>query len=610
MFFHTNCRRAQTATEYLIIAAVVIILAVLVVTILGDTVNIGGANDRGDLLAYRTRDIGVTDFSWHGGSVLMTIQNNKGGIIDIDYININNKFCAMTNFDYLYQTVYHARDCSAPYSANCTAGLNGTRLLEPEIGSFLSMVRLNPGQSRTFRCFNMQDVRPNDRYSADIKIKYTEVATGSSFILDNPGLQIKGRGAIPTYDNSTVLVDYLINNDYVINSNYFGRSNAISADGEYIASSSSSRQAVYVFKNSGSTWNQQAKLVRSSGSSTSTFGMGYANAKAVAISNDGTVIAVGDYGQNSSRGSVYIFRRTDTNWAQEVVLTASDVSSQYYFGSSLDISGDGTRLVVSAISWHNNYRGKVYFFRYTGSSWVEEQSVTLASPVDSDHFGMGLALNGDGSLAVIGAIGRDYSGFTNRGAAYIYGRSGTTWSLLQNITPSLAVNFLQFGGTLDISDDGEYIVGGTYSYWNGAAFLFRKQGQTWSQSQLLNVPTSSPNSARFGEQVSISPDGSKLFVSMPYSTIWDVGCYYSGKGYIYSKQGNTFVYRAMVGNNRIYTSNCAAPTNIYNYYGEHPIAISNNGLSVLSSIRTNTIYNNPSASSYVGSVAVYGYSGR
>jgi len=45
-----------------------------------------------------------------------------------------------------------------------------------------------------------------------------------------------------------------------------------------------------------------------------------------------------DNGTNS--GSAYIFKRSGTSWAEEAKLTASDGDDADYFGSSVSISGD------------------------------------------------------------------------------------------------------------------------------------------------------------------------------------------------------------------------------------------------------------------------------
>jgi hypothetical protein len=617
-------RRAQTATEYLIIAAVVIILAVLVVTILGDSLNIGGANDRGDLLAYMVQDVAVTDFSWHGGSVLMTVQNNRGGIIDIDYININNKFCAMTDVDYAHQTYYAANNCGVN-SSSCVTGLNGSRLLEPELFSYLAMVRLSPGQTRTFRCFNVENIRPNDKYSAVVSLAYTEVATGAQYFLDNSNIFIKGRGATsPTYDNTSVLIDYLTPGDttpYSL-SGVFGTSSAISANGEYIAIGGSFRNAVYVFKNSGSTWNQQAKLQASDSPNSGGFGGGYLAASrslssgdsdftyattAVAISDDGSVLVVGAPEKNSgSIGTAYVFRRSGSNWVQDAQLNASDQATIRYFGSTVAISGDGNRIVVSS-PVHTGSQGRAYVYAYNGGVWSEEQILTYPSIAFGHRLGYAMALDSTGSTLVA------TTPFTLQGSAQVFTRTGTTWTHLTTLSASNGVNNYYFGVSADISGSGDTIVVGNYHWSGGSVYVYRKQGSSWSQDQIITA-TGTPTTRNFGSQVSLSPDGSKLFTTMFASQIGSSGCVYGGLGYIYSLQGNTYALRTRVGNNKIYTSNCnnlwwvGGTYNPYNFYGRFPVAISDNGIAVMTSTRTNVLVNN--LGSMTGSAAVYGYSGR
>ena len=106
--------------------------------------------------------------------------------------------------------------------------------------------------------------------------------------------------------------------------------------------------AVYVFRTSdgGATY-EVAKLTASDGAAEHYFGT------SVAINGNTVVIgASGDDGASFSEGSAYVFRTTDggTTYSQVAKLTASDVTSAEYFGSSVAIDGD-TVVVGTLRDW-------------------------------------------------------------------------------------------------------------------------------------------------------------------------------------------------------------------------------------------------------------------
>ena len=88
--------------------------------------------------------------------------------------------------------------------------------------------------------------------------------------------------------------------------------------------------------------NEIAKLLASDGSTNDQFGV------SVSISSDGNTAIVGAYNDDSGRGSAYIYTRSGTTWSQQTKLTASDGSSDDYFGYSVSISGDGNTAIVGA----------------------------------------------------------------------------------------------------------------------------------------------------------------------------------------------------------------------------------------------------------------------
>src|SRR6056300_894944 len=131
------------------------------------------------------------------------------------------------------------------------------------------------------------------------------------------------------------------------------------------------------------------------------------------------------------------------DWEFQSKITAPDGAAEDYFGSSVSISGNGSYAIVgarqdAAVRSGNgllySLAGSAYIFIRSGSSWTFQQRITAPAPDigPSDSFGISVSISGDGSRALVGAIGDD-DGVSNSGAAYIFSRSGTTWSLQSKI---------------------------------------------------------------------------------------------------------------------------------------------------------------------------------
>jgi hypothetical protein len=129
------------------------------------------------------------------------------------------------------------------------------------------------------------------------------------------------------------------------------------------------------------------------------FGMG------VALSADGNTLAVGapdEDGLDDSMygsGAVYVFHRAGTSWAQEAYVKASNAENGDLLGGTAALSADGDTLAVGA--WWEDYRGAVYVFTRSGSTWSEEAYVKPPVVDLRDGFGYYLSLAGDGETLVV-----------------------------------------------------------------------------------------------------------------------------------------------------------------------------------------------------------------
>ena len=114
-------------------------------------------------------------------------------------------------------------------------------------------------------------------------------------------------------------------------------------------------------------------------------------------------------------------RAQGSTWTQQgPKLTATDESGQGSFGSSVALSGDGNTALIGAHD--DNGVGAAWVFTRSGSTWTQQGPKLTATGQQGRflRFGFSVALSGDGTTALIG--GPDDN--TNVGAAWVFTRSG------------------------------------------------------------------------------------------------------------------------------------------------------------------------------------------
>ncbi|MCP4962205.1 MAG: hypothetical protein GY925_23420, partial [Actinomycetia bacterium] len=171
-----------------------------------------------------------------------------------------------------------------------------------------------------------------------------------------------------------------------------------------------------------------------------------------AIAVDGSTAVVGAPGTTNSGkpGKVYVFQFSGGIWTESATVTAPTPIANEGFGYAVDI--DGNSIIVGV---RDEDAGRAYVFTGAGSSWSHEVTLTPSSGVAGSFFGRAVNLEGD--RALIGASGHDDVG-PNHGAAFVYERTGTSWSETIKLTSgNPSVNGL-FGDAV-LLDGGRALVG-------------------------------------------------------------------------------------------------------------------------------------------------------
>ncbi len=162
-------------------------------------------------------------------------------------------------------------------------------------------------------------------------------------------------------------------------------------------------------------------------------------------------------GALTASGAVYIFRRTGRRWAQEAYVKSATPTPDALFGVSVALSGDtlvvGAYADPGAASVAN--AGVTYVFRRVGAAWKQEAALQALLPAKNARFGTSVAIHAD--TAIVGAP-FDASG---SGAAYVFRRSGDAWTQQARLSASNARPGASFGSSVAIDSD-DAVVGASY----------------------------------------------------------------------------------------------------------------------------------------------------
>ena len=110
----------------------------------------------------------------------------------------------------------------------------------------------------------------------------------------------------------------------------------------------------------------------------------------------------------------------------------------------------------------NADQGSAYIFVRSGTSWTQQAKLVASDGATNDQFGCSVSISADGAYAVIGARYDDVGANSDQGSAYIFVRSDTSWTQQAKLVASDGVAGDFFGCSVAISADGAYAVIGAY----------------------------------------------------------------------------------------------------------------------------------------------------
>lgn len=236
-------------------------------------------------------------------------------------------------------------------------------------------------------------------------------------------------------------------------------------------------------------------------------------------------------------------------------------------GHTVSISRDGLRIAAGA-PLHAGQAGAVFVFHRVGAAWDFEALLTPMISDAGDQFGWDVELSADGTTLVAGARREDSSSTSDpvnnngsaAGAAYVFTRTGTTWTQQAYLKASNVEAGDSFGERVAISDDGNTVAVTAFSEASaatgvngnqgdntaadaGAVYVFTRTGTTWSQQAYVKAGNTDAMDG-FGYAISLAGDGNTLAVgayredSATATTPADNSISSAGAVYVFSRMGN------------------------------------------------------------------------
>ena len=217
--------------------------------------------------------------------------------------------------------------------------------------------------------------------------------------------------------------------------------------------------AVYVFELRPSGWAEVQKLTASDGQPGDRFG--------ASLALDGDLLVVGAWRDDEERGSAYVFRRSGDTFVEEAKLLASDGGAGDRFGESLALEGD---LILVGASHAPDlpltpggpfHQGAAYVYAHDGTDWSQEAVLVPSETSSGAAFGTSVDLSGE--RAIVGAPGAEIDG-VDVGAAYLFERSGGRWLQVQRLVASDATPFGLLGKAVVLEDSRALVASGDVAH--------------------------------------------------------------------------------------------------------------------------------------------------
>jgi LPXTG-site transpeptidase (sortase) family protein len=256
--------------------------------------------------------------------------------------------------------------------------------------------------------------------------------------------------------------------------------------------------AAYVYTYNGKTWVLDATLTAKDAQPGDTFGVAVAiSAGRILVGATGVDLQDPNHKNQELQdaGAAYVFTRSGGSWLQQTKLTADDYAEEDSFGSAVAIYQNTAVVAASTKSLPPLINvGAVYVFQNGGGKeWGQQAKLLPTDPFLGDYFGSSLAIYAN--RIAVGAVQTNPIGENGPGKAFIFKRDGQTWSPEARLQAQGGRSGDTFGNAIALYGD-TLVVGAQHADPNlgagrvtsaGTAYVFQRSGGDWKQSATLNA---------------------------------------------------------------------------------------------------------------------------
>lgn len=247
---------------------------------------------------------------------------------------------------------------------------------------------------------------------------------------------------------------------------------------------------------------QQAKLVAGNGAGVGW--MGYH----VALAGDTALVGAPatDVGGSVDQGCVFVFTRSGSAWTQQACLTAAGGAAGDFFGYSIALSGETALIGARSDNVGDNAnQGSAYVFTRSGSTWTQQARLTADDGAAGDAFGYYCALAGE--TALVASPFDDVGANEDQGSAYVFTGSGASWTQQAQLIAEDGAAADEFGHRTVLAGRMA-LVGARYddvgaNVDQGSVYVFSGSGATWTELARL-VADEGAAGDQFGYSVALS----------------------------------------------------------------------------------------------------------
>jgi hypothetical protein len=385
----------------------------------------------------------------------------------------------------------------ALFEASSATGINGNQSDNSTANAGAAYVFVRNGSSWTQQAYlKASNTRVDALFGSAVAVSPDTIIVGAG----NEGSGVGGSGAVYIFTRTGSTWSqqaYLKSPSPGLFYNFGG---AVGVSGDTVIVGEPGAEGAYIYVRSGTIWSQQAHLTASDAIGPIYFGY------SVALSGDTAI--VGAHGAEAA----YVFVRNGTAWSQQARLQASSPETADFFGSSVAVSGDTS--LVGAVYEDTDYRasGAAYIFARSGTNW--SQQAHLLAPYRRSEAGFGHSVGLSGDTAVIGSVqedsnstginGNETNNFAiDAGAAFVFVRSGSDWSLQAYLKASNTGAYDRFGEAVAISG-GTVVVGAGYEDSNATGVNGTQNNNSVGEAGAAYVFTG----LGFGPMLAFTADGS------------------------------------------------------------------------------------------------------